>query len=145
MIKILCSSLLATTILLNSGVATASACILGRPDVSSEMKESKYVIVGHLQSTRRNQHRFFSYDGKRQSVIEDLVVVGVDKRIKGTPARTIKFYNSVNTTAEFPILPDRQYLIFLRMRESGDLYVDTCGNTKEVIRLDGRIRRELRL
>ncbi|QWT20151.1 hypothetical protein KPL74_20700 [Bacillus sp. NP157] len=102
--------------------ATA-ACYSGHPDIRSERRDSEFVILGNVTSSKDVMSK-----DEPEFVDQTVYTVAVLHSFKGKPARNIKI-KSVNTSTRFPMDIGQTYLLFVMSDTDGGYFVDSCGNS----------------
>jgi hypothetical protein len=123
--------------------AEAAACIDGRATVRDEFSTSAFVAIVKPTAIKENVERIETYRGRSYTVQGSLQTFTPISSFKGFPPRTITLFDRYDS-ASFPMEIGHRYLTFLHRRHSGVLFIDTCGNSRELNGHDSDLLRQVR-
>lgn len=128
--------ILGITFVLISESAKAAMCINGYPTVGEEYARAAHVVDAQVIRIDRSVSKPFSYGDKSYREPVDLITVKVRSSFKGPSTKQLRF-ESRRTSAAFPARIGNRYLLFIsRDANSANLYVDTCGSSQPIARVD---------
>jgi len=108
--------------ILSAGHANA-LCYSGHPDIDSERRDSKFVFLGKVTSSKvvmsEEEPGFIDHTDYDVAVLQSF---------KGKPGRDITIM-SVNTSARFPMDIGQTYVLFVSVDNEGSYFVNSCGNS----------------
>jgi hypothetical protein len=122
--------------------AQAAGCIHGYPTVEQEFLYAQYVVTGITTNIKKNVYVRLPY-GK--GFYESRVMVqtfSVHNQYKGASRRTIT-HKDEYSSAQFPMVVGKKYILFYRKRQDGELYIDVCGNSRELTKSQMPLLREI--
>lgn len=123
--------------------ARAAFCLDGHPNVQDEFLASAFVAIVQPTAIRENLERVETYRGRSYTVQGSLQTFRPVSSFKGLPPRTITLFDRYDS-ARFPMEIGHRYLTFLHRRRSGALFIDTCGNSRELNGHESDLLRQVR-
>jgi hypothetical protein len=109
----------------------AAGCINGHPSVEQEFQNAEFVVLGRLDAIRKNVPVRLPYKHGTYKSRVMIQTVTVRKQYKGSPKRII-VYRDEYSSAQFPMNIGKEYILFYRKRNDGELFIDNCGNSQKV-------------
>jgi hypothetical protein len=122
--------------------AQAAGCINGHPTVEQEFRNAQYVVTGTATAIKKNVPVRLPYKSGFYSSRAMIQTLSVQKQYKGTPRRTIT-YRDEYSSAQFPMMAGKRYVLFFKKRHDGELYIDICGNSRELTKSDASLLRRI--
>jgi hypothetical protein len=125
-------------LLITTTVANAAFCADGHPSVEAEYAVSTFVVEAKVVSIK---HDLGKGRHKEYWELYDRITLLVTKSYKGA-GRTLSF-NSTHDSARVPVGVGDDVLMFIRRDPDGKNYVDTCGSSDVLARVDKNVFPEL--
>jgi hypothetical protein len=122
--------------------AHAAGCINGHPTVEQEFRSAHYVVTGKAIAIKRNVAIRLPYKNGFYDSRVMIQTATVHKQYKGTARHTIT-YKDEYSSAQFPMSIGNRYILFFRKRPNGELYIDVCGNSQELTKIQAPLLREI--
>lgn len=104
----------------------AALCLSGHPSPRSEFSSSKYVLLGKVVAEKN-----ISSPDDPTGISGTIYYIEVTLVFKGSVGTTVKIW-SENTSSRFPMHIGSKYLLFLTETRTGEVFVDSCGNSSRV-------------
>jgi hypothetical protein len=126
-----CSILLSAS--LAEQPAQAAGCIYGHPSVEQEFQDAKFVVLGRVAAIKKNVPVRLPYKNGTYKSRVMIQTVSISKHYKGPLKRTIT-YSDEYSSAQFPMILGKEYILFYRQDGHGEMFIDVCGNSQEMSR-----------